>query len=125
MIHDQLHRFSTEAERNAAFPRPLDEQGQPTAAPCWLVNGATIMPVQILVQDGETIRASTDFWVGVATTDPDPWWAMPSCAVELARPDEPTPWLACVTRSRLAPEQAGPVRGVSPVFAGSAYVFPA
>lgn len=122
MIHDQLHRFSTEAERDAAFPRPLDEEGNPIAAPCWLSGGATVMPVQVLVRDGEDIRPSADFWIGLATTDPDSWWT-PSCAAELLRPEQPAHWLSCVTRSRLSPEQASPVVGVSPMFAGSAYTF--
>lgn len=120
---DQLHSFATEAERDAAFPRPLDDEGNPMAVPCWMIGDATVMPVEILLWNGTEVVRSASFWMGVAGTNLDAFW-LPSCAVELARPDEPTPWLQCVKRSRLTPEQAAPVVGVSPMFAGSAYVFP-
>ncbi|MCA0404844.1 MAG: hypothetical protein LCH39_01660 [Proteobacteria bacterium] len=121
---DQLHAYPDQATAEAAFPRPDGED----AAVCWLVGTATVMPVTILLAGPEGPVAQPDYWLGVslpaASPEADALWSLPSAQVELARAEgEPTHWLTCVTRSRVAPEVVAAVVGVTPLFAGSSYVF--
>jgi hypothetical protein len=123
---DQLHAFDSPEAANAAFPRPLDDDGNPINAPCWMIDGATVLPLTVFVMDGDTVRPSTETWIGLSCleTDADALWALPSAQVELSRPNKPTFWTECVTRSRVPAEAASAVMGVSPMFSGSAYLFP-
>lgn len=124
-MHDYLLRFESQAQAEIAFPRPSNE-------PCWIDGALTIVPVRILMRAPEidTIDdqgrivpgtvPSPGHWLGIATKEPmSP--RHPATIVEMARPDSPTQWRACIAWSAL-PDIA-PVVAVSPVFAGSAYVF--
>ncbi len=124
---DQLHAFDSAEAANAAFPRPLDDDGQSMSVPCWMIDGATVLPLTVYVMDGDTVRPSTEVWIGLSCSeaDADKWWALPSARVELSRPEQsPEFWLTRVTRSRLPPEAATTVMGASPQF-GPGYTFPA
>lgn len=128
-MKDQLHRFASASAAEAAFPRPLDDDGQPIRADAWTVDDGqtSVLPLTVFVMDAGKVRPSTEVWVGVSTGDQakaDALWALPSAAVELAMPAEPTFWTGCVTRSRLPAEVGATVMGVSPLFAGRAYLFP-
>ncbi len=124
---DQLHAFDSPEAANAAFPRPLDDDGNPINAPCWMHGGATVLPLTVFVMEGDTVRPSTETWIGLSCLEAgaDTWWGLPSARVELSRPaNEPEFWLTRVTRSRLPPEAASTVMGASPQF-GPGYTFPA
>lgn len=123
---DQLHEFATQTEADAAFPRSLDDDGNPIQAPCWTDGTATIMPLTVFVLDGETVRPSASVWLGLSCREEhaDDWWSKPSARVELSRPeDKPEFWLTRVTRSQLPAEAAVTVMGASPQF-GPGYSFP-
>ena len=123
---DQLHRFETAADAEAAFPRPVDDEGNPIAAPCWMAGAATVMPVTVFVLDNGTVRLSVEVWYGVSMPDDDAdmFWDMASAAVELRPPGGPAFWTTCVTRARIDAATASVVMGVSPTFAGRGYTFP-
>lgn len=121
---DQLHAYPDEATALAVFPRPEGAED----APCWLHNGATIMPVRILLAGPDGPVAHPDYWLGVSVPDGfpalDALWAIPAAQVELERAEgDPAYWLTCVRRSRLRAEAAAGVVGVTPIFAGSSYIF--
>ncbi len=124
---DQLHAFDSPEAANAAFPRPLDDEGKLINAPCWMIDGATVLPLTVFVMDGGTVRPSTETWIGLSCSeaDADRWWSTASARAELSRPAKPTFWTDCVTRSRVPAEAASAVMGVSPMFSGSEYTFPA
>lgn len=126
---DQLHAFDSQAAADAAFPRPRGDDGQPLNVPCWTIDDGkvSILPLTVFVMDGDTVRPSTETWIGLSCleADADRWWNTPSARVELSRPNKPTFWTECVTRSRVPAEAATAVMGVSPMFSGSEYTFPA
>jgi hypothetical protein len=124
---DQLHAFPDAEAANAAFPLPLDDEGNPINAPCWLHDGATILPLTVYTMVEGAVVPSGETWIGLSCkpADADTWWALPSARVELVRPArEPEFWLDQVTRSNLPPEAATTVMGASPQF-GLGYTFPA
>ncbi len=121
---DQLHQFPSKAEAMAAFGLTgPDEAG-------WYADGQSIVPVTLwhpapmldVVEDGVLIPgrlAIPGYWLGVA----NPSGRLPSCVIEMARPDAPTPWRDCVIWSRSPLAEIAPIMAVDPVFAGSGYVF--
>ena len=123
---DQLHAFDSPEAANAAFPRPLDDEGKLINVPCWMLDGATVLPLTVFVMVEGAVVSSDEVWIGLSCTsaDADTWWALPSARVELSRPvSQPEFWLTRVTRSHLPPEAATTVMGASPQF-GPGYLFP-
>jgi hypothetical protein len=121
---DQLHAFPDKVTAEAVFPRPEGAD----SAPCWLHNGATVMPVCVLLSGPDGPVAHPSFWVGVSVPDDylilDTLWDSPSAQVELERAeDQPRHWLTCIRRSRLQIDSATSIVCVTPIFAGSNYVF--
>jgi len=124
---DQLHEFATQAEAAAAFPRPVDEDGNPIQAPCWIIGTATILPLTVFVLRDGAVVPSDSVWIGLSCLNEhaDEWWNTASARVEFSRPEsEPEFWLTRITRSRLPAEAAQTVMGASPQF-GPGYTFPA
>lgn len=115
-MRDYLIRFATEAERDAAFPRP---EGNPAS---WMVGPLTVVPVTVwMVAPTEEGRiAAPGFWIGAASTEPLAE-RHPATAVEMERPDVSTPWRDCIRWSAVA--EIAPVQSVDPTFAGSDYIF--
>ena len=123
---DQLHAFPDQATAEAVFPKPEGAE----QAPCWLCAGVTVMPVQVLIASPQGPVPHPNYWMGVSAPDGHPaieaLWASPAAQVELERSEGPPVfWLSCVRRSRLRPEAAVTVAGVTPIFAGSSYSFEA
>lgn len=121
---DQLHAFPDQKTAEAVFPRPEGAE----QAPCWLYNGATIMPVRIMLEGPEGPVAHPSYWVGLSVPDNFPaletFWSIPSAQVELERAEgDFVFWLSCIRRARLDLAAAVNVVGVTPLFAGSNYSF--
>lgn len=122
---DQLHTFPDTEVAKKIFPRPLDDEGNLTNPPCWMIGDSTIIPVTVMVKTDTGVKPSSTVWYGVSCPekDSDYFWSLPTAVVELKRPDSLTNWVECVTRSKLTEEESEGVAFVTPVFAGSNYYF--
>lgn len=123
---DQLHAFASAAEAEAAFPRPLDDDGNAINAPCWHSGAALVMPVTVFVLSGDAVKPAPGTWIGVscAPADADALWDLPSAKIEMRRPKGgPEFWSDRITRHRMSKKFEGGLRGVSPMFPPG-YIFP-
>jgi len=121
-MYDYLFKFDTEAEAIEALPDWHNTESG------W--DGSSVIPISIIAQKeiwvGEKlVQPRIDvpgYWMVIAVPDrDDDLYAL--AVQETLRPDTPTPFRDCITRTKLDDEDYAAFQDVDPVFAGAAYVF--
>lgn len=133
MVYDYLFKFDTEAEAIEALPdwytAPMVFDGVEYPGQ-W--NTSSVVPIAIIAQaevwEGEElVQPRIDvpgYWLVIARPYvDDALYAVPQCVQETLRPTVPTPFQDTVTRTKLDGDDYAAFTSITPIWAGSAYVF--
>lgn len=128
---DHILVFPDATAREAAWPPPVDSEGNPTGASSWSVDGRAIVPVRIIharaTHDSEGAILSPEVaapgsWLVIRTPRRDPEMEALSEAVIVTDANAAAAGAPYVIKCSLAPETL--LGQVDPVWAGSHYSIP-
>lgn len=127
---DHILVYSSEAARDAAWPVPVDTEGNPTGAPSWTDDGREVLPARIIhdraVYDAEGLVSpevvAPGAWLVIRTSARDAAIEAMAEAVIVTDAGLAAAGVPYVIKCTLAPETV--LGQVDPVWAGSNYAIP-
>jgi len=127
---DHILVYPTNAARDAAWPAPVDQDGNPTSVPSWTDAGRDVMPARIVhtraVFDVDGLVspevAAPGAWMVVRSPTRDPALEAMAEAVIVTDAGMAASGVPYVIKCTLAPETI--LGQVDPIWAGSDYAIP-